>query len=80
MPKKATKKVTVLEGYFATGDYEAFCFDKHKGPEEHRDWLDQNYPCAYMPEGHPKIPDGNAFGSPEWKSYDAAVSAWDQTV
>lgn len=29
------EKTTVLDGYFATGDWEAFCFDKHKGPDEH---------------------------------------------
>lgn len=32
---KVTKSTT-LEGYFATGDYECFCFDVHNGPEEHR--------------------------------------------
>lgn len=36
------KKVTELEGYYATGDYEAFCFDKHDGPREHGDALDND--------------------------------------
>ena len=29
------KKVTELEGYYATNDFESFCFDKHRGPYEH---------------------------------------------
>jgi hypothetical protein len=35
---KASKitKSTTLEGYYASGDYECFCFDRHDGPEEHR--------------------------------------------
>lgn len=28
-------KTTILENYYATGDYECFCFDKHNSPEEH---------------------------------------------
>lgn len=26
-------KTTVLDGYYASGDYECFCFDKWDGPE-----------------------------------------------
>lgn len=28
-------KSTTLEGYYATGDDVAFCFDTHRGPVEH---------------------------------------------
>jgi len=36
VPKPVSlRKETILEGYFATGDYEAFCFDKHDGPATH---------------------------------------------
>lgn len=31
-------RTTVLEGYYATGDWESFCFDKHDGPESHSEW------------------------------------------
>jgi hypothetical protein len=29
------EKITVLEGYYATGDHECFVFDKHAGPCSH---------------------------------------------
>lgn len=32
----AFTKTTVLDGYYATGDLECFCFDKHAGPDAHR--------------------------------------------
>lgn len=35
MSDKALTKTTVLDGYYATGDFECFCFDKHDGPTEH---------------------------------------------
>jgi hypothetical protein len=28
-------KTTILDGHYATGDYECFCFDTHSGPEDH---------------------------------------------
>lgn len=37
------KKITKLEGYYATGDYECFCFDKHSGPESHDNHADQSW-------------------------------------
>jgi len=58
----ALKKTTVLEGYYATGDNECFCFDKHKNPEVHRE-AEKNaedpktwdacrvYPDNLIPEG-----------------------------
>lgn len=50
-------KSTTLEGYYATGDYECFCFDTHKGPEEHRKVTKGShtecrvYPDELVPEG-----------------------------
>lgn len=35
LPEGTVSKTTVLDGYYATGDYEAFCFDTHEGPREH---------------------------------------------
>ena len=53
------KKVTELDGYYATGDWEAFVFDRHPGPIEHRadpstkDTWDECrvYPNELLPEG-----------------------------
>lgn len=36
MSRNKITKSTYLEGYYATGDYQCFCFDTHKGPSEHR--------------------------------------------
>lgn len=55
---KVTKSTT-LEGYYATGDDEAFCFDIHAGPREHRsatrsvpDRDDcRSYPNDLIPDG-----------------------------
>lgn len=34
-------RVTVLDGYYASGDYECFCFDRLDGPDEyHERWPD----------------------------------------
>jgi len=35
LPKGTVSKTTVLHDCYATGDYEAFCFDTHEGPREH---------------------------------------------
>jgi hypothetical protein len=32
---KALSKTTVLDGHYASGDCECFCFDRCSGPEEH---------------------------------------------
>lgn len=29
------EKTTILDGYYATGDYECFCFDTHPTPQIH---------------------------------------------
>lgn len=61
---KVTKSTT-LEGYYATGDCECFCFDTHEGPEAHRaaqekmdpavrydpDRSCRTYPSDLLPEG-----------------------------
>lgn len=41
------RKETVLEGHYATGDQEAFCFDTHAGPTAH-----ENAVRPSEPEGH----------------------------
>ena len=57
-------KSTTLEGYYATGDSVAFCFDRHNGPIEHDKTLPKHpwpedfnsddcrvYPGELLPEG-----------------------------
>lgn len=44
--KSTLTKTTVLDGHYASADYECFVFDRHRGPEEHsatyRAWLRTN--------------------------------------
>jgi len=69
VPKPVSlRKETILEGYFATGDYEAFCFDKHDGPAAHEE--------AIRPS-EPKL-DNLAENSPEERSAFEAWQAWDK--
>ncbi len=34
-PSRARSKTTVLDGHYASGDFECFCFDRHESPEAH---------------------------------------------
>ncbi len=59
---KVTKSTT-LEGVFASGDHECFCFDEHDGPEAHYKAVEaaggfdnhnercRTYPGELIPEG-----------------------------
>jgi hypothetical protein len=37
---KSSTRTTTLEGFYATGDIECFCFDKCPGPHAHRELLE----------------------------------------
>lgn len=61
-PPEKIVKVTVLDGYCESGDYECFCFDKRTWPERQREDTDdieqrvarndecRVYPNALLPE------------------------------
>lgn len=45
-------KTTNLLGYYNTGDQECFCFDKHSGPEDHKNYLKEvGYLRSYDADG-----------------------------
>jgi len=37
---KSITKSTTLEGFYATDDFETFCFDRHEGPVQHHKVID----------------------------------------
>lgn len=46
----AGAKTTILEGYYATGDYEAFCFDQCRGPSDHYEHGSHEDSCRSYPD------------------------------
>jgi len=78
MPHKTVRKVTDLHGYYATGDYECFCFGKY-GPEEYHRHQEQ-HPAPRAPEVASKVLSPDWEPSPEeaaaFQEYDTAFEAW----
>lgn len=50
-PAVSSTKTTVLEGYYATGDQECFCFDECEGPWTHRQKIEADPRYAAWADG-----------------------------
>lgn len=49
-PFECYRKVTELNGFYATHDHECFCFGRFAGPTEHHKYMEEHHPFPQKPE------------------------------
>jgi len=75
-PFESYQRVTELDGYYATGDHESFCFGRIRNPGEHMDYMREHHPRPEMPEEWHADP--GAVPKDEFAAHMAAVEAHQQ--